>query len=278
MTMVIAPLRKALTIIKELPAVWLLGIVTGIMGGMMLLIQVYVGGFYAERFGIIQLIILPFFIGGSLYIIKSRGSSLREFLEGGYQYYWKLLLTSVVILFLAFISMLIIVLFLSIFGLIPDLMLLQIILIGIMVPFAFFTFFYDVAIVFEEKKVLDSIRRSIEFVFNRSLQVFLFFIVNILILGAISFIAIIIWAALITGHYENVLDVNTTLGQQITPQDILSSLGIYGIVVTTIVYIVALTIIVTILYVYKACFFRHYLATPTLTVGEYDEKGRWYKY
>jgi hypothetical protein len=36
---------------------------------------------------------------------------------------------------------------------------------------------------------------------------------------------------------------------------------------------------VTIFYTYKACFFRRYATGTTAPpVGEYDEKGRWYKY
>ena len=276
--MVIGSLRESLAIIRQLPALWFLGIAAGIMGAVMLLVQVYVGGFFADRLAVLQLLILPFFIGGSLYIFKLRESSLKDFIKGGYLYYWKILLTTILIFFVAFISMLIIVLSLSVIGIIPDMTLLPMILIGILVPFVFFTFFYDTAIVFEDRKVLDSIHRSIEFVLNRSYQVFLFFIVNILILGGISFIALTVWAAFAAGHYENLLIINSSLGQTISPQDIFSALGLYGIALTTIIYMVALSIIVTILYTYKACFFRHYLGTTTLPAGKYDEKGRWYKY
>ena len=59
-------------------------------------------------------------------------------------------------------------------------------------------------------------------------------------------------------------------------------IGPGGMWITAIILFVGIFLLVPLLYTYKACFFRK-LALGTATIqqpktGEYDNKGRWFKY
>jgi hypothetical protein len=141
----------------------------------------------------------------------------------------------------------------------------------------YFTLFYDAAIVFEDRKVLDSIRRSVEFVLMQGFSVFLFIMVNILVVIGIALVFLVFWSLALAPQLEP-LATSITLGQTITPETLVAVLGPHGILVTAVLYIIGVTISVTFFYAYKACFFRRYSSSAIPVVGEFDEKGRWYKY
>jgi hypothetical protein len=75
--------------------------------------------------------------------------------------------------------------------------------------------------------------------------------------------------------------MNATEIQVVTPEYFTSLLGADGIIITSVIFAVGALVIVTVLYTYKACFYKvlSETKTPVTAVqGEYDEKGRWYKY
>ncbi len=64
----------------------------------------------------------------------------------------------------------------------------------------------------------------------------------------------------------------------LTPQNLLNLLGVEGILVTAVIYAALVAVFTTVLYAYKACFFRNRAEGTLSPQGEYDEKGRWYRY
>jgi hypothetical protein len=276
--MVLASLRAALDAIRRFPQLWILGAVSGMVGAITLLSQLLGGSFYAERLGILQLVLLPFFISGGLFLIHTGKGGFEKFIEGGKRFYWRILLATVVILFASLTMMILLVFSLALIGIPADSSLLSMILLGVLVPIAFFTFFYDTAIVFEDRKTLDSLRRSVEFVLTNGFRVFLFILVNLFIFGIIAFGSLVLWAALLAEKLEPLVAQNLSLDQNLAPEAFLSVLGPEGSVITAILYFLAVSITVTILYAYKGCFYRQYTSSLPMQTGEVDEKGRWYKY
>ncbi|MCC7564872.1 MAG: hypothetical protein KO206_01150, partial [Methanomicrobiaceae archaeon] len=184
----------------------------------------------------------------------------------------------------AVLTMLLLVLTLMIPGIPVSEEILGFMTLGVLVPFIFFTYFYDTAAVFEDRKVFDSIRRSVEFVLNNAGGVILFYIANILILLGVVFAGVIVWTLLLAEKLEPLIGMTTAEIQELMPQDILSLIGADGIVITAAIYALVALVSTTILYTYKACFYRR-LSAGTAALenggmigGEYDEKGRWYKY
>lgn len=276
--MLFETMKEGLGYIRRWPVLWTLGIVAGVLGAITLLLQFFSGTFYSERIGIIQLIILPFFIGGGLHAIREGKGSLSTIMEGGKRYYFRILLASIIILFAALLTMLLVIITLAIIGISADATIFPMILGGVLVPILFFTFFYDTALVFEDRKVLDALRRSVEFVINGSFKVFLFIILNLIIFAGIVFIAFTLWALWLGERLEPLLTQNLTATATIEPSFLFESLGMEGAFLTTLVYFGVLTLSVTILYAYKAAFFLRYATADSTSTGEYDAKGRWYKY
>ena len=277
--MVLDTLQKAGGMIRRFPLLGLVGLIAGILGGTTFVIQFYGGMFFTERVGILHLIVLPFFIGGAFQIIQKQDGSPSVFWEGGKKYYLRILLATVVILFVSLVTLLALIVPLTVIGIAAETGMISLILLVVLIPLAYFTLFYDVAIVFEDRKVLDSLRRSVEVVVSRGFPVFKFIIVNLLIFAGIVLVLLIIWGAALSSQLEP-LALNTTIDQPISLEAITGALGPTGIQITALLYLIGVTISVTIFYAYKACFFQKYAEKETTTpiVGEYDEKGRWYKY
>jgi hypothetical protein len=279
--MVLHTLREGWGMIRHFPLLFLVGLVAGIIGAATLMIQYYGGAFFSERVTILELLVLPFFVGGVLQLVQKQEGSPSALLDGGKKYYFRILLATAVILFAAMVTMLALIIPLSILGFGTDVAVLPFTLLGVLVPIVYFTLFYDTAIVFEDRKVLDSLRRSVEFVTRRGFSVFLFIAVNILILAGITLALLILWSVVLAPQLEP-LATNITLGETVSTESLIAALGPTGVLVTALFYLIGITFSVTIFYAYKACFFRKYatgVATPaTPTTGEFDEKGRWYKY
>jgi hypothetical protein len=69
--------------------------------------------------------------------------------------------------------------------------------------------------------------------------------------------------------------------QAFTPDQLLALIGTDGIWVTAVILFIAGLVLIPVIISYKACFFRKFAAN-TIEIrqesGEYDSKGRWYKY
>jgi hypothetical protein len=151
-----------------------------------------------------------------------------------------------------------------------------------MIPIVILTFFYDTAAVFEDRKVFDSIRRSIQLVMTHINDViaFLFFCAAIII--GIIFLLMIIWEAFLYDKLEPITRYNETQLQAFTPEQLNAMIGPGGMWITAVILFIGVFLLLPLLYSYKACFFRKLTrgapVTQQPTNGEFDSKGRWYKY
>jgi hypothetical protein len=149
------------------------------------------------------------------------------------------------------------------------------------VPFIFLMYFYDAVAVFEQEKVFESIRRSIELTMNHTGLVVKFFLVNIAILLIGFFIIFMAWTMMFFDKLTPLTTMNATELQTVTPEYFTSLLGADGIFITSVIFAVGALVLVTVLYTYKACFYKVLSGTTPVVAtveGEFDEKGRWYKY
>ena len=280
--MVLASLREALALITRHPVLWLPGLLLALVGAADLNIEYYGGSFLAGKLWILEIIILPFFVAGLLAAVKNNDMTFHGFVTSGLNNYFRVLLPGIVILFAALITAVLLIIPLSLIGTPGSAMGLYAgILLGVAVPFIFLMYFYDAVAVFESEKVFESIRRSIELTMNHTGLVVKFFLVNILILLTGFFIIFMIWTMMFFDKLTPLTTMNATEIQAVTPDYFTSLLGADGIIITSLIFAAGALVVVTVLYTYKACFFKVLSETtpPVAAVlGEYDEKGRWYKY
>ena len=277
--MIPGSLREAFARMEDTPALWITGLYLGALFAVEILLQALGNTVFGARIGFLGLCALPFFLGGAYGAIRGEGTGIHGYLGAGARYFFRILLAGAVIVSAALLTAFLVavpVTFLG--GSIQDTGTLA--LLGVGTPFAFFTFFSDTAVVFEDRKVLDSIRRSVAFVTGNPGGAVAFYLVNLAIGMLILFLSLVIWSFTVADRLQPLVDANQTLFQNLSAEQLVNLIGVPGLWAGVIIGFFAVLIGGTLLISFKACFFRRMApASPCIPeAGEFDEKGRWYRY
>jgi hypothetical protein len=280
--MAITELKEAIILLKRLPSLWIPGIVGGILAAALWVTFNLSGTFFASRLLVIFGLVLLLFTTGMLVIIRNNEGDLRTMLAGGVRYYFRVLLPQLIIVFGVMLIFILVMVTFGLFGASSDISIVTALTFGFMIPIVLLTLFYDTAAVFEERKVFESIRRSIQLVMAHINDVIAFLFVCAAISIGIIFILMIIWEAFLYDKLEPITRYNETQLQAFTPDQLIALIGPGGMGITAIILFIGVFLLLPLLYTYKACFFRK-LAHGTAVIqqqstGEYDSKGRWFKY
>ena len=163
----------------------------------------------------------------------------------------------------------------------PDGRIMSVIWFCIAIPVLFLTFFYDTAAVFEDLRVFDSIRRSIHVTITHAGEVITFFFVCAGCCIAVMFVLMMVWEAALYERLQPITTYNETQIASLTPDQFVLLMGHDGMWITAILICTGILILLPVLITYKACFFRKIAGSPLIIQqqsGEYDSKGRYYKY
>ena len=280
--MAINELKEAISLLKKFPSLWIPGIVGGILTASVWIILNLSGPFFAGRLLVIFGLVLLLFTTGLLVIIRNNEGDIRTMLTGGIRYYFRVLLPQLIIIFAVILIFTLVMVTFSLIGAPSDVGVVTALSIGFMIPIVILTFFYDTAAVFEERKVFDSIRRSIHLVMTHMNDVIAFLFICAAIIIGIIFMLMIIWEAFLYDKLEPITRYNETQLQTFTPEQLMAMISPEGMWITAVVLFIGVFLLLPFLYSYKACFFRKLTrGTPIIqqpTTGEFDSKGRWYKY
>jgi hypothetical protein len=279
--MSLAALKETIDLLTRIPVLWLPGVICGALAAFLWLVLTTSGTFFAGRLLIIFSLVGLFFITGMLAALHKKGSTFKEMLADGAGYYFRILVPTLVVAFGNVLVFILVILTLTLFGLTPDAGLLTFLVFGVLLPTVILTFFYDTAVIFEGKKVFESLERSIEVVTAHLGEVILFFAGCLLIFCTISFAMMIIWSAFLADQLEPITRYNETQLQSFTPDQFIGMIGQNGVWMTALIIFCWVTLLITVLYTYKACFYRLVsgkIVQVQQQVGEFDSKGRWYKY
>lgn len=284
--MVLASFREALGLLVRMPLIWTAGIVMGAAAGIDIYLELSGETFFAGKVILIGLLIVPFFIAGSLGAIKRNDSSPAVFLEEGKKNYFRVLLPAIILVFAAIVTILLVAIPLSLIAGEDMIEAFGSTALGVLLSFALFTYFYDTAAVKDGLGVFASIRGSVSFVLTRFINTVFFYAVNIAVFLIVGFGAVFLWTALLYDRLAPLAEsgelavFNTTNATAMQLQ-FSALLGPDGIWATALVYALAIVVIVPFAIAFKAAFYNKTgpaAETAAPTVGEYDEKGRWYRY
>jgi len=280
--MAINELKEAISLLKKFPSLWIPGIVGGILTASVWIILNLSGPFFAGRLLVIFGLVLLLFTTGLLVIIRNNEGDIRTMLTGGIRYYFRVLLPQLIIIFAVILIFTLVMVTFSLIGAPSDVGMVTALSIGFMIPIVILTFFYDTAAVFEERKVFDSIRRSIHLVMTHMNDVLAFLFICAAIIIGIIFMLMIIWEAFLYDKLEPITRYNETQLQTFTPEQLMAMISPEGMWITAVVLFIGVFLLLPFLFSYKACFFRKLTCgTPVIqqpTTGEFDSKGRWYRY
>jgi hypothetical protein len=280
--MVMEELKEALGLLRTIPALWIPGLVTGIFAAGIWMIFNNEGSFFASRFILICSLISVFLITGSYVVIMNGSGNIRELITGSIQYFFRVLLPLLVIIFCTLILVSLVAITFSFGGIPVNQEFVGIFSICILVPVVFFTIFFDTAAVFENLRVFDAIRRSIGLVTVQSGRVFGFFVISAAVCFAIVFSLMLVWEAVLYEKLEPITHFNETQIAAFTPEQLVGMIGADGTIITAVCLFLGFLVLLPVLTAYKACFFRSLTKASVPisqeTTGEFDSKGRWYKY
>jgi hypothetical protein len=280
--MVLEELKEALGLLRQIPALWIPGIVTGIFAAGIWMIYNNEGSFFASRFILICSLISVFLITGSYVMIMNGSGNIRELITSSVQYFFRVLLPLLVIIFCTLILVSLVAITFSFGGIPVNQEFVGIFAFFIFVPVVFFTIFFDTAAVFENLRVFDAIRRSIGLVTVQSGRVLGFFVISAAVWFAVMFSLMMVWEAVLYDKLEPLTHFNETQIAAFTPEQLIGMIGADGTIITAVCLFLGCLVLLPILTTYKACFFRSLtkasIPVSQETTGEFDSKGRWYKY
>jgi len=280
--MSIAELKESIILLTRLPSLWIPGIVGGILTAALWLALNLSGTFFAGRLLVIFGLVVLLFTTGLLVIIRNNEGNLTTMLSGGIRYYFRVLLPQIIIIFGVMLIFSLVMVIFSLIGTLSDIGMVTALTIGFMIPIVILTVFFDTAAVFEDRKVFDSIRRSIQLVMTHIHDVIAFLLICSAITIGIIFLLMIIWEAFLYDKLEPITRYNETQLQTFTPEQLIAMIGPGGMWITAGILFVGVLVLLPLLYSYKACFFRKLIreapAIQLPTTGEFDSKGRWFKY
>lgn len=275
-------LREAAGLLVRKPVLWIPGIVGGACAAIIWLSFFYSGAFFTSRLLVIFALVLLFFTTGMLAVIRSNEATGRGFLTGALNSYFRVLLPQIVIISVLILVFILCTITFSLLGLASDIGLLSALTFGIMMPTLMLTFFFDTAAVFEDRKVFESIQRSVLLVSNHMMETLGYFIVSALLCAGVLFGLMIVWEAILFDQLKPLMDFSDAQREAFTPDQLIAMIGQEGILVTAIILFTGVFVLLPLLFSYKACFYKKIASSAVMieqqTYGEYDSKGRWYKY
>jgi hypothetical protein len=277
--MVTASLRSAIGLLRS-PAAWLPGLALGGVAASFFITEYFFGLFIAERLFVILLILVPFFMAGLLSMVKTGETGIRRFVSGAISGYFRVLLPSLLLFLAILLTISLILIPLMALGIGGQALVFMVLTTGLSI--LFFTIFYDTAAILEGKTVFESIRRSVEFVLRNTHSCVVFYLTSLVMGGTIILVTLLAWSASL---YERIVPISGLTPEEMqsfTPEQFNVLLGQDGIMITALIFFAGIAIVFSLLYAFKAFFYRDYakgeLPEADLQQGEYDNKGRWYKY
>jgi len=280
--MAFGELRESIRVLGQTPELWISGAVAGALGAILWILFNLSGVFFTSRLVILAGLTMVLFVAGSFGRIKGPGTGTGAMLRYGVQYYFRVLLPWLVIMSVLLLVFVTITLVTVLFGEnATDYMVTGVLAVLVMVPTLFVTFFCDTAAVFEDLRIFESLRRSITLTAAHAGEVLGFYVTCCLIAFADLFVFALVWEGMLYPELAPLAQDNQTQLANITPQQVIALIGPDGIWVTALTIFLALLFLVPVLLTYKACFFRALAGTPAPVqqmAGEFDSKGRWYKY
>ncbi|HNX18614.1 MAG TPA: hypothetical protein PKM50_09860 [Methanoregula sp.] len=281
--MVFKELQEAVRVTGRTPVLFIPGIVAGLLGALVWVLYNLYGSFFTTRLVIIFALVMVLFIAGTFCIIKKNDGGAGTLVTDGARYYFRVLLPWLVIFFILMLVFFVVMTLMMIFsGGVVDYATAGVCALFFMIPTVVMVFFCDTAAVFSDLRVFASLRQSILVVSRNTWKVMGFFVTCCLLAFVNFFVFAVIWEALLFNKLEPLTRFNETQLATFTPDQLVSMIGPDGMWVTAVMIFFGFVFLVPLLITYKATFYQSLTGSGAAPIqqmtGEYDSKGRWYKY
>ncbi|MBO4523031.1 MAG: hypothetical protein J5703_07670 [Methanomicrobium sp.] len=209
----------------------------------------------------------PFFVAGTYAAVKSGDFSIKSYFKSAAEGYFRIMLPKTALYFVIVLIMFITTIpasfmqnaaFFSVFAFF------------IAVTMIMLTFFYDTAAIFENKKIFESLTRSIGLVSAKPLEAILFFIVAALLAFVFFMGYTMVWSSLLAEEFEPLLTMTqselTAFSQDTA--NLVNLIGDRGVLVTAVISGITMLLFTLIFLPYKAVFYRDDLMVSFFDIPE----------
>lgn len=277
------PFADAVSLLSK-PVLWLPGLYAGALIAAFIWLAFSGGEFIAGKMLFLGAVVFPLFIAGALGCMKDGEYTITLFGRSAVRFFFPILLPAVLA---GAIIILLLILFSIPFSIAgqSDPSMMAGLLIGITIPVLIFAFYADNVAVSEGLAVFATLKQSMILASRSMITIITCIIVSMLCAGIVGTILATVWGMALSDKFAQYIDLGAEEQQKIFANFSLSDwqniLGSDGLVVTAVTIGISLIILVPFFIVYKQqCYLSaHSVPAPVMpTTGEYDEKGRWYKY
>ncbi len=232
----------------------------------------------ALKISIAGFFLLPFFSGFILSeIAKSCNNGLETGSFGRVQYF-RLLISSIIIYSGVVFALLIALLLGTVFGLGESSPVVESVWMFLTLVILLYTFFYDTAIIYDEEKVISSLQTSIRKVKTNPFEYIKFYVILIIWLFITGFAMLFIWSIILSSRFTSIETMDPAAITNLTPHWWVSTLGTDGVIISIVIFAIWSVIAYTSGMAYKAVFYLNPELQEPVISGEFDEKGRYYRY
>ena len=280
--MIQTALRNTFSKLIHTPLLWISGVYAGLIMTSVIWLEFSDGMFLAGKIAMLSLIAAPFLVGMMNFNLQTGEKSLREILSAGLKNYFPIVLPCITLAGMMFILMLLLSIPLSIMGFGGDPYTLTGLTIGIVIPALIFSLYIDNVAVCEKRNIFGTLKRSLELVSMNFFGAIGYYIISAFFILGVSLFGAFLWGIILADKFTPFIEMNMTVQQETfshyTLVDWQNLIGPEGSLVTAIVFGIVSCIVVPFLIVFK---YQCYLELSQQTIveyGEFDEKGRWYKY
>lgn len=268
-----------LRLLRRMPGLFIPGLLIAVLDAIQIWFSLTGETFIAPRLLAVELVLMPFAFAAVYGAIKTDDASFRNLVREGSRNYFRVLLPGLLVAFGAVAIAVVATGLMAVLVQTESVGLVVLTMMLVIGAFALLTLFFDTAAVFEEQSVFNAIRRSVVVVTGAPLVAIRYLLVAVMVAVGVGIPLLIIWTAALFQQLAPITTMTTVEAAAFTQDQLFSLIGTSGAVITTVLYFVGVLLVFTLMTSYKALLFREFaVEAPVEQVGEYDEKGRYYRY
>ncbi len=283
--MVFTSLTDALRAYVKMPVIWITGAAAALSVILIYLLTLYIN----ETAGLAAMVIFffafPYFLAGTYGVLIDNNKKKGAFKIYARYGFRRCLFPNILLVLLTWFLMNLAMMLLLTFGIAPELALY--ISLFVVIPLVFFCYFADITAIRHNLTMGQAVKDSARRVALGSFSITLFYLINIAVIFFASFFLSIVMSFV---GFEALLPLAEMTEEAIlalTPDELISLVMTPEIIRASFISLAITAFLFVPFFVsYKTYFFKRMLTVHTKAAarhtveedGEYDEKGRWFKY
>lgn len=282
--MIAKSIKTTFRALTRKPVLWLPGVYAGVMAALLVWLEFSGYSFIASKIFLLALIAFPIFLGMVTSALAREDAGVLEIIKSGARCYFPVILPYIIVFGMIILLALLFTVPLAIMGFGDDPAALSGLMLGICIPALIFSLYADNVAVIEKTRIFPTLKRSLE-VASRNFTGTIGYIFTCII-GFFSLLLLgaVVWGVYLAEKFVPYAEMNATVQQEtfgsFTMADWQALIGPEGVLLTALLFGLGTFLFVPFMLVLK--YYCYAETPPTIEIeqqhGEYDEKGRWYKY